>query len=267
MKIDIAGILVDNLTYNQTIEAILQICRSAKSEYIVTAYSEQIVFALEDNKYKDVLNNAALSLPDGIGILWAAKYLSRPGIYWSFVQTLFEIILNPKSIRSIIPEQVTGRYLVYDLVKLANENNFSLALVGGEDNVAVQTAYELKKSHPNLRINLALSGRPFDAQTVHEIADSNSDILLVAYSPPKQEMWIAENLQNLNVKLAIGLGGTFDYIAKKRPAAPKFVHYMGLEWLWRLITQPYRIKRIWNAVPVFVFKILMYKLHASRSKN
>ncbi|HEX9503365.1 MAG TPA: WecB/TagA/CpsF family glycosyltransferase [Patescibacteria group bacterium] len=259
-KINIAGVLVDDLTKQQVLEEIHKNIQLYKSVYVVTPYSEQIVFASEDKKYNDVLNNAALSLPDGIGILWAAKYLSLPGVYWPFVKTLFAIILNPKYIRSIIPEQVTGRHLVYDVIKLANDNNYSLALVGGENNVAAQTAYELKKTYPNVKVNLALSGRPFDAQIVREIADSNSDILLIAYSPPKQEMWIADNLQNLNVKLAIGLGGTFDYLAKRRPPAPIFVHYMGLEWLWRLITQPWRIKRIWNAVPVFVIKILRYKL-------
>ncbi|MBX4191722.1 MAG: WecB/TagA/CpsF family glycosyltransferase, partial [Candidatus Doudnabacteria bacterium] len=142
-----------------------------------------------------------------------------------------------------------------------------LALIGGEENVAAQAAYELKKNFSNLRINLALSGRPFDDKIVDEIAASNSDILLIAYSPPKQEKWIAQNLEKLNVKLAIGLGGTFDYIAKKRPSAPKFVHYMGLEWLWRLITQPWRAGRIWNAVPLFSFKVFNYKRNASRSKN
>jgi N-acetylglucosaminyldiphosphoundecaprenol N-acetyl-beta-D-mannosaminyltransferase len=94
---------------------------------------------------------------------------------------------------------------------------------------------------------------------IKEINDSNSDILLIAYSPPKQEQWLYENIQKLNVKMAMGLGGTFDYIAGKQVLPPNFMHQMGLEWLWRLITQPWRIKRIWNAVPVFIWKIYKYK--------
>jgi N-acetylglucosaminyldiphosphoundecaprenol N-acetyl-beta-D-mannosaminyltransferase len=266
-KVDIAGVYVDAITKNETLSAIKGFLNDGKKHYIVTPYSEQIVFALKDEEYRRVLNNADLALPDGIGILWAAKFLNEKGIYFTFIATLFEIILSPASIRTVIPQQITGRHLVYDLVKIAQEKNYSLALVGGEENVAAQAAYELKKNFGNLKINLALSGRPFDEQIIKEIAESNSDILLIAYSPPKQEKWMAHNLSKLNVKLAIGLGGTFDYIAKKRPTAPKFVHYMGLEWLWRLTTQPWRAKRIWNAVPVFSFKVLNYKRNVTRSKN
>lgn len=271
MKIDIAGVKVDAITKNQTLGAIQSFLNDGKKHYIVTPYSEQIVFATENPRYKEVLNNADLSLPDGIGILWAAKFLSLKtnNYLHGLVQIVYtgaSIIFRPKSVRTIIPEQVTGSRIVFDLIKLAHENNYSLSLVGGEDNVAAQAAYELKKIYPNIKINLALSdGRPFDDKLVHEIAESNSDILLIAYSPPKQEIWIADNLQNLNVKLAIGLGGTLDYLAKKRLPAPNFMHYMGLEWLWRLITQPWRIKRIWNALPVFIFKVLNYKLNVTKS--
>ncbi len=268
MRIDIAGVKIDAIAYRDALARIRSFLIDGKKHYLVTPYSEQIVFAMHDARYREVLNKADLSLPDGIGILWAAKFLQTKGwILLNFIRTLSAIIINPKYIRSIIPEQVTGRHLVYDIVELAAEKNYSLALVGGEGNVAAQAAYELKKQYPNLRINLALSGRPFDQQTISEINHSNSDILLIAYSPPKQEKWIADELPNLNVKLAAGLGGTFDYLAKKRPPAPKFVHYMGLEWLWRLVTQPWRIIRIWNAVPVFAFKILNYKLNAQSGHN
>ncbi|OGE73869.1 MAG: hypothetical protein A3C49_03545 [Candidatus Doudnabacteria bacterium RIFCSPHIGHO2_02_FULL_42_25] len=256
MKINVAGILIDNLSKREVLDYVTQLLRSQKLCYLVTPYSEQIVFALEDEEYKKTLNGAALALPDGIGVLWASKYLHSSD---SLLKTLFAIIFNRPYIRSVIQEQITGSLFVYDLVRLAAENNFSLALVGGEGNVAAQSAYELKKLYPNLKVNLALSGRPFDEKIIQEIAASNSDILLIAYSPPKQEKWIAANLQKLNVKLAMGLGGTFDYIAGKRLLPPQFMRTIGLEWLWRLITQPWRIKRMWNAIPVFIWKIYMYK--------
>ena len=139
--------------------------------------------------------------------------------------------------------------------------------MGGSGNVAAQAAYELKKLYPNLNVKLALSGRPFDEQIIKEIRDSNSDILLLAYSPPKQEMWLAENYQKLNAKVAIGLGGTFDYLAGIRLPAPHFLHSWGLEWLWRLITQPWRIGRMWNALPVFIWKVYKYKSHGTKSPN
>ncbi|OGE80183.1 MAG: hypothetical protein A2660_02535 [Candidatus Doudnabacteria bacterium RIFCSPHIGHO2_01_FULL_45_18] len=264
MKVDIAGVLIDNITKREALDQIDNFVQSDSPHYIVTPYSEQIIFALQDKEYLQVLNKSSLALPDGIGILWAAKFLSLKGNWlasvWQIIYTGAAIIFNPTYVRSVIREQIPGNRLAYDLAKLAADNNYSLAFVGGQDNVAAQAAYELKKLYPSVKINLALSGRPFDNQIIKEISESNSDILIIAHSPPHQERWIAENLSKLDVKLAIGLGGTFDYLAGKRAVRPDFMHQMGLEWLWRLITQPWRIKRIWNAVPVFIWKIYKYKI-------
>jgi len=238
MKVDVAGVLLDNISMEEAIAKIDFFVQTGKYHYIVTPYSEIIVFAQQDQKYREALNQAALSLPDGIGVIWAGNYLAG---------------------RKVLDERVTGRHLIWDIAKLSVERKYSLALVGGEGNVAAQSAYELKKIYPDLKINLAISGKPFNDQTIKEINDSNSDILLIAYSPPKQEMWLYENRDKLTVKVAIGLGGTFDYIAGKYPLAPQIWHQMGLEWLWRLITQPSRFGRIWNAVPVFIWKIYQYK--------
>ena len=263
---------MDNVSKEETLKIIKEFVQSGKPHLVVTAYSEFIVFAQKDENYGKVLNRADLSLPDGIGILWAAKYLELRitdyglRIYY-LLKTLLAIVFNPKYIRTVIKEQVTGSHLIWDIAYLASEENYSLALVGGQGSVAAITANELKKKFSNLKVNLVVSGNAFDDQLVGEIAASNSDILLIAYSPPKQETWLAENLQKLNVKVAMGLGGTFDYIAKKRPKAPRFMHYMGLEWLWRLITQPWRIKRIWNAVPVFVWKVYKYKFRHDKNHN
>lgn len=261
MRIDIAGVQVDNITVSETLQKIKDFVRSGQPHYVVTTYSEFVVEGQRNEKYRQVLNNADLSVPDGIGILWAAKYLSEGGKnIFSWLISLASIVFAPNSLRTVIKEQVTGRELVWDISRLAVDQGFSLALVGGEDSIAAQAAYELKKRFPGLKINLAVSGGyPFDEKTVREISQSNSDILLIAYQAPKQEIWIAENLQNLNVKVAIGLGGTFDYLAGKRPVAPKIMHKMGFEWLWRLITQPWRLKRIWKAVVGFSWIVFKYK--------
>ena len=264
IRVNIAGVLIDKISKPNTLTKIDELIRSGQPHYGVTPYSEIIGFAIQDKKYAEVLNQADLSLPDGIGILWAAKFLSLPGgglrSLWQIVYTGAAIIFNPKYIRSVITEQITGRELVYDIAQLAAEKNYSLTLVGGRANVAEQSAVELKKIYPGLNIKLAVSSRPFDQAMVSEISQANSDILLVAYSPPRQELWIAQNLQKLNCRFAIGLGGTFDYVAGIKPLAPNFWHYIGIEWLWRLITQPHRLKRIWRAVPVFIWQIYRYKL-------
>ncbi|MBI2607620.1 MAG: WecB/TagA/CpsF family glycosyltransferase [Candidatus Doudnabacteria bacterium] len=277
-KINIAGVLVDKITKAETLNRIDKFVSSGESNYLVTTYSEFVVFAQADHDYKTVLNQAALSLPDGIGILWAAKFLSLPlntksGILntitalWQALYSGVSIIFNPKYVRSVITEQVTGSQLIFDLANLAQAKGYSLALVGGTDGVAEASAEKLKQKFPDVKINLALSGVRFDDELVKKIAQTNSDILLIAYSPPYQEKWLAQNLDALNINLGMGLGGTFDYLAGKYVPAPKFLHFIGLEWLWRLITQPWRWRRMWNAIPVFIWVVLKYKLNTISNIN
>lgn len=265
MRIQVAGLQIDNLTGAQVLERIDQFVQSGRPHYIVTAYSEFAVMASKNARYHAALNNADLAVPDGIGILWAAKFQAQPAnnfftIMWAWLRTLAQIILNPQALRSVIREQVSGSRLVWDIARLCAEKHYKLALVGGQDNVAQLAAQKLRERFPNLQIAMAASDEPFDHNMVQKIRASNSDILLIAYQPPKQEMWLAENIRDLNVKMGIGLGGTFDYLAGKRRPAPDWVHYIGLEWLWRLITQPWRIKRMWRAIVVFSLLTLKMRL-------
>ncbi|HTL39670.1 MAG TPA: WecB/TagA/CpsF family glycosyltransferase [Methylomirabilota bacterium] len=258
MKVNVAGVEIDNISKAEAIAKIDEFVRSNHPHYVVTPYSELIVFALKDPKYQQVLNSADLALADGIGIIWAAKFLSLSKSIYNLFKTLLAVLFNPKFVHTIISERISGSKFIFDIIKLASEKKYSISLVGGLGNVAEQAAFKLKELYPDLDIRLALSGRPFNEQIMKEIAAANSDILLIAYSPPKQEFWIAQNYQKTGAKVTLGLGGTFDYIAGIAPVAPQFMHYMGLEWLWRLITQPGRWKRMWNAVPVFIWKVYQY---------
>lgn len=265
MKINIAGVNIDNFDTAMAVAKLHELISSGGAHYIVTPYSEQIVFALQDKNYLQALNNASMALPDGVGILWAAKFLSLPrrGKLLTLLQwlaSLLAIVFSPAYIRSVLPARVTGSGFIWDVAELAYRKNYSLCLVGGVDNVAQKAASVLQKKFPDLKINLAVSDEPFDDSLMARISASNSDILLIAYSPPKQELWLAQNIQKLNVKAALGLGGTFDYLAQKRLLAPKIWQNLGLEWLWRLITQPWRVKRMWNAVGVFSISMLRHKI-------
>lgn len=271
MKLEVVGIKIDNITKAQAVKTLDDFILGKSPKMITTVYSEFVVFSQTDSEYLNVLNNASLSLPDGMGIIWASKYLSLPLSFknrglrvvqavWQLVYTLSAIIFNPKYIRSVIAEQISGSEFIFDICELAQEKNYSIAIFGGENNVAKIAAEVLKDKFPNLKINLSQSDKEFDSSAVSAIAQSNSDILIIAYSPPKQEKWLYSNLQKLNIKACIGLGGTFDYLAKKRAYRPDFAHYIGLEWLWRLITQPFRLKRMWNAIPVFIWIVSKYKI-------
>ncbi|MGE5392982.1 MAG: WecB/TagA/CpsF family glycosyltransferase [Candidatus Saccharibacteria bacterium] len=270
MKIDIAGIGIDNVTKAEVLDKLSGFAESGEPHLVATAYSEFVVFAQKDPRYRDVLNSAALVLPDGIGMLWAAKFLSLP-MRWpgplKFLQALIQVVYTgaslifyPRYCRTVIKEQVTGSLLVWDIAELCAKQGLRLALAGGFEGTADIAARRLKEKFPDLAVSFVASDCRFDDVLVSRIKASNSDILLIAYQPPRQEIWLAENLQNLNIKACLGLGGTFDYLAGKRPLAPRFLHYMGLEWFWRLLTQPWRLKRMWNAIPVFISAVLRHKM-------
>jgi N-acetylglucosaminyldiphosphoundecaprenol N-acetyl-beta-D-mannosaminyltransferase len=272
MRINVAGLQIDNLTKAEVLARIEQFVRSGRPHYMVTAYSEFAVMAAKNARYHAALNNADLAVPDGIGILWAAKFQSLHAnnfvtIIWVWLKTLAQIVLSPQSLRTVIKEQVSGSRLVWDIAQLSEEKGFRIALVGGHNNVAHDAAQKLAERFPRLQITMAVSDQPFDQNMVSQISASNSDILLIAYQPPKQELWLAENIDQLNVKFAVGLGGTFDYLAGKRAMAPSWVHYIGLEWLWRLVTQPWRAKRMWRAIVQFSFLTLKMRLQKNERTN
>jgi N-acetylglucosaminyldiphosphoundecaprenol N-acetyl-beta-D-mannosaminyltransferase len=144
-------------------------------------------------------------------------------------------------------EKIPGSELILDLAKLASENNLSIYLLGGFGNTAEIVAKQLKIQNSKLKIS-GFSAKNPSNPTIHEdIKKASPDLLFVAYGALKQEAWIAQNIHNLPVKLVIGVGGSFDYLAEKRLNPPKFMRKIGLEWLFRLFTQPHRIKRIWQA--------------------
>lgn len=264
-RVDVLGVQVDNVTKPEALERIRGFVLSGKPHYGVTVYSEFIVEAQGNLQYRQALNAADLSLADGVSVLWAARFLSLPkrgaaATAWAWLATLASVALAPQSVRTVIREKVTGSRLIWDIAEMAAREGFSIALAGGVGGVAPAVADKLRRKFPALRVTMAESDRPFDHAMAQRIAASNSDILLVAYQAPKQEFWIAQNLNQLNVKFAVGLGGTFDYVSGLRRESPAWMHHLGLEWLWRLVTQPWRARRIWRAVPVFSFLTLQHKL-------
>ena len=120
------------------------------------------------------------------------------------------------------------------LIKLASEKGFTIGFLGGRCEVADKVVERLQKKYQNLKIN-------YVAEEPGEIP--KTDILFVAFGAPKQEKWIAENLEKIPVKVAMGVGGAFDYISGRVPRAPAWIRRLSLEWLFRLIIQPWRIKR------------------------
>lgn len=184
-----------------------------------------------------VLNKASLSIPDGMGLIWASRVL------YGEKRRLRERIAGIDFMTAFV-RRLSRSYLMAGCP-------VKVLLLGGRNGVAHETAYVLKKKFPTLAF-YALGN--YQSKHLKFIINEliQPQCLFVALGAPKQEFWIGDNLAKLpSVKLAIGVGGAFDMICGKTPRAPVFFRRIGIEWIWRLCVQPWRIKRILNAVIIF----------------
>ncbi|MBI2448006.1 WecB/TagA/CpsF family glycosyltransferase [Candidatus Microgenomates bacterium] len=264
-KIDILDIPIDVLTTEQTLRKIEDFVASKKPRQICTVNPEIIIETQKNERFKKILQESALNTADGVGIAWAAKYLSRKiksekysgasrflsNVFWLKI-TLLSIIFAKKWLLSEIPERVTGVDLVWKIAELAEKKSWGIYLLGAGEGIAKKTAQKMISAYPNLKIVGAYAGFPQEKGLVKKIAETKPDILFVAFGSPRQEIFISQNLRNLKVSVAIGVGGSFDFIAGRAKRAPKFFQKLGLEWLWRLILEPKRALRIYNATVKFV---------------
>lgn len=282
--LEVLGVKVDAVSAPEAVVTVREGIDEGKRQQVVTVNNEMIMRAQHDLRFKEIINAAALRVPDSAGVVWAAKYLHQPlrgpfkgvRVYSQAFLNLVWLLVWPSRVRTTIKETVPGSDLVVDLAGMCEEFGYRLFLLGAADGVAEQAGRELRDRFPSLRIVGATPGEPgekHDPAMRKAIKESGAQVVLVAYGAPKQERWIARNLPKLpKPMLAVGVGGSFDYLAGQtsvdggRPAKtpPAFIRRRGLEWLWRFITQPSRFRRIVIAFPVFVAHAVRFKRDAHR---
>lgn len=232
------GVPIDAVSAVEAKNRILQLLAHGGQHHVVTPNAEMLVEAARSEAFRRVLQRSALNLPDGVGLKLIGALL------WQR-----------------IPERVTGVDIVECICRELGED-VPVFLLGGGENVARRTLHVLKKWNPRLHVVGTYAGSPRDeeaGEVIRRINEAHPYLLLVAYGAPHQDLWIAKHLHRMpSVRVAMGVGGTFDFIAGVQRRAPRFVQRIGLEWLWRVIREPRRIKRIWNAVVVYPWLVLRY---------
>lgn len=217
MKKYILGVKIDDITIDEALKIVGQWLFGNGRHYVITPNPEIVVMAQKDEELRKIINNADLAIPDGVGLKLSG-----------------DVVCN-----------IPGIDFMEALIKMASENGLTTGFLGGRDEVAEKASERLQKKYPKLKISFAESGGEVDSDgnlsTSYLLPPTN--LLFVAFGPPKQEKWIAKNLANLDVKVAMGVGGSFDYFSGKIPRAPRWIRDLGFEWLFRLIVQPWRIKR------------------------
>jgi exopolysaccharide biosynthesis WecB/TagA/CpsF family protein len=234
-RLRILGLPVDALTFDDLLETISGWMRDPGAHQVCTTNPEFMMMAQQDYNFRIVLQRADLCVPDGVGLLLAARLL-----------------------RDRLPERVTGSDGVPLIAERAAREGWRLYLLGAADGVAEKAAAVLTERYPGLQIAGTYAGSPAGSEEdaiVERINASGADILFVAYGAPKQDLWIARNLPRLNVKMAMGVGGSFDFVAGIVPRAPQWMRRAGLEWLYRLYLKPSRIGRM-TRLPRFLWAVL-----------
>jgi N-acetylglucosaminyldiphosphoundecaprenol N-acetyl-beta-D-mannosaminyltransferase len=160
-----------------------------------------------------------------------------------------------------LKERVTGVDLFWALCKLSEDRGYRIFMLGGDPGVAKIAAQRVRLIHSKARIIYTYEGSPRETKKIRQLINhTHPNILFVAWGAPKQDIWIAENLKKFHSPLvAIGVGGTFDFIAGVRARAPKWMQRLGLEWLYRLFQEPKRFGRIWTAVVRFPMAVFFSK--------
>ena len=237
MRKDILSVTFDNLTMEQAVQKAMDHIHNGEKCRVVTPNAEIGLDCMKNPELRELVNSSELVLPDGIGVIYASRILKRP-----------------------IGQKVAGCEFAENLANRMQNTGKSLFLFGGKPGVAEQAAKNLQDKYPGLKIAGTLNGYFSDEnEVVAKINEAEPDALYVCLGCPKQEQFMARNRDKLNVSLMGGFGGTLDVLSGNAKRAPEIFIKLGLEWFYRLISDPKRIKRM--------ARLPLYLVYAFTSKD
>ena len=233
MRIDVLGVEFDNKTMDEAVERGMELIARPGADYVVTPNPEIVMICREERSVAAAARDAALVLPDGIGVIYGAKILGRP-----------------------LKEKVPGADFAERMFAELAKGGGSVYLLGAKPGVAEKAGEKLAEKYPGLVIAGCADGYfKEDEPVIEKINDARPDFLLVCLGAPKQELWMSRNAEKLNVGLMAGLGGSLDVYAGVVQRAPETWQKLNLEWLYRLLKQPSRIGRMMK-LPQFMLAVI-----------
>ena len=229
MRVDVLGVAFDNVTMDEAVDRALAMLEEDRPHLVATPNPEIVQRANRDPEFAEILSKADLVVPDGVGVIYAAKILGRP-------------------LRARGP----GIALASNLLARIAGTGRRLFLLGAAPGIAEQAAVNLQAAYPGLLVCGTHDGYfQEDGPVAEAIRRARADVVFVCLGAPKQEKWIAANGGAAGAKLYIGLGGAMDVFAGKVERAPESFQKLGLEWLYRLMKEPSRIGRM-AKLPLFL---------------
>lgn len=239
--INILGVEVHRVDFAATLDQIAAwiAAPATHCRQICTVNPEFIMDARRNATFAAALRRADLRVPDGVGVLWAARMLGAP-----------------------LSERVTGSDGIYQICQRAANEGWRVFLLGAGPGVAEMAAQKLRERYAGLQVVGTYAGSPAIEEwpTIQaRLAAAQPDILFVAYGHPRQDLWIDTHRHELPAKVALGIGGAVDFVAGVAQRAPLWLQQLGLEWLHRLIMQPWRWRRMVK-LPIFALRVLEQRL-------
>jgi N-acetylglucosaminyldiphosphoundecaprenol N-acetyl-beta-D-mannosaminyltransferase len=237
---------IDTYTFDETLKEIERIILAGKPTQHVVINAAKVNLMQKDKQLTEIVNSCSLINADGASIVWAAKKLGIP-----------------------LEERVTGIDLFLKLVEISSIKGYRIFLFGAQEEIVVKVKRVFKEKYPKIQIAGIRNGyfkEDEEAEIVNMIAQSNSDILFVAFSSPQKEFWINKYLDQLNVPFVMGVGGSFDIVAGSTGRAPLWMQKRGLEWFYRFLQEP---GRMWKRYLIGNAKyiILVYKTKFLQKKH
>ena len=244
--IEIFGVKIHNITFEEATRQVEEYLKGDTLKVIYTPNPEIVMGAKDDSRLRDLINDGDMITADGIGLIYASRIKKKP-----------------------LKERVTGYYLSIKLLEIANENNYSIYLLGGKDGIPNMASENIKKDYPNIKIagyhhgyfkgsHQGNENHEEELKIINDINNSNPDIIFLGLGFPNQENWIDANKDKIKGRVIIGNGGVIDILSGNTKDTPEVYRKIGLEWLYRLVKNPSRIKRQ-LVIPKFMFKVVFGK--------
>ncbi len=232
------GLPIDVVTLESAFERFKQLLDRSVFSFICTPNTEIVMVARKDEELKEILKSSDMNIPDGIGLVIASK-IHKLGLI----------------------ERVTGVDMMEKMLEFCNYSRKSIYILGGKPGVAEMAVHNIKEKYSNIKVEGYKHGYfngDEEKEIIKNINKISPDILFVALGAPRQEKWIYNHRKDLNVKIAMGVGGGVDIWAGTAKRAPQVFRILGLEWFYRLLKEPWRFKRM-LILPKFMIQVLKSK--------
>ncbi len=239
----ILGVPFVNITPEDAVDKVTSYLDGNGKNIVFTPNPEMVMEARKDKEFMQVLNSSAMNVPDGIGIIYGSKFTSNP-----------------------ISHRVAGYDLVQGVFDKMKDRGKTAYFFGGAPGVTDAAKEAMEAKYTGLKIVGTANGyfdKKREKEIIAEINQLKPDLLLVGIGFPKQEKWIYNNIKKLNVKCAVGVGGSFDVMSGNVKRAPEFFIKHGLEWFYRLVTQPSRFIRMLQ-LPLFMLVVIKSKIFGNK---